>query len=127
MKVKIPEKFFKPNKCGSKEGFLMKVLWHIIPNFVFGGACNKHDKLYFLGGVKAINPKARFLADGDFLKEMRESLSKKNWIIRKSLDKVPFIYYKAVRRWGHNSFNWFDTYEDWIKHIEQNEIEIYFD
>lgn len=126
----VKEKYFKPNKCGSKEGFILSALWYIIPNFVFESACDCHDKAYFVGGCKLINDKARFLADAKFYSLMAENISsyetRKNpykWQI-KGLKKMAKVYYKAVRKFGHKSFNWFDTPKEYIDHLEKNEIKI---
>lgn len=127
----MPEKYFKPNKCGSKEGFILTALWHLIPNFVFETACNCHDKAYFAGGCKAVNDKARYWADTDFLEEMKvniESYKKRKNPYRVTLwglNKMALVYYKAVRKFGHTSFNWFEGPLEFYKHLKKNEITIH--
>lgn len=121
--LKLPEHIFKPNQCGSQEG-VAKLVYRFIPNFILAGACDCHDFAYMVGGCKEINDKARYFADLEFKRDM-ETLVWDRYKTQKMFDRfmrgfysrVIFVYYKAVRAFGQNSFEWKESPDAWMNHL----------
>lgn len=108
---------FKPNKCGAKANGFYKLTYYLIPNLVFGSSCNCHDFAYFVGGCKKFQNNARFLADEEFLRDMKATIQTVYFWRRPLLLKLADLYFWAVRKAGHESFNWFETVEEFIEHL----------
>jgi len=127
---------FVPNKCGSLEG-VAKFTYHLIPDFILGQDCNCHDYAYFFGGCKMVSDKARFLADKEFYINMQERINalgidcswylKPFYATRRTYYKgIIWSYYKFVRKFGHKSFNWFDTPFQWSGHLIKHSYDTTF-
>jgi hypothetical protein len=114
-----PSSEFTPNYCGSQEG-VAKFTYHLIPDFILGQDCNCHDYAYFYGGCKSIDDKNRFKADKEFYQNMKHRVSTLPWYRRYYYQGIIWSYYKFVRKFGHNSFNWFDTPFQWSCHLIKN-------
>jgi hypothetical protein len=109
---------WKPNGCGSKVKGWKGFTYYMIPDFVFEGCCDCHDYAYMYGGVKSIDDTARYKADREFYLQMKEVIRKKAFFRRPFLHSMAWTYYKAVRKFGQDSFNWFSSEAEWRQHIE---------
>lgn len=114
-----PTAEFTPNFCGSLEG-IAKITYRFIPNFILGQDCNCHDYAYFYGGCKAIDDTFRYKADKEFYINMKARVDTLPWYRRYYYRGIIWTYYKFVRKFGHNSFNWFDTPFQWSSHLIKN-------
>lgn len=82
--------------CGAKGG------WFNPPEFFFEASCNQHDFYYWRGGFES----DRLIADKAFYKFMlKDSERAESYLTRKSHRLCAYLYYKAVRWFGKDSFN----------------------
>lgn len=125
-----PTAEFTPNNCGSQEG-VAKFTYKLIPDFILGQDCNCHDYAYFFGGCKAIDDTYRYKADSEFYWNMKARVRElgkdcKWWMrgwyaTRKAYYQgIIWSYYQFVRKFGHKSFNWYDTPFQWSSHLIKN-------
>ena len=90
-------------ECGPAGGsWYQELLEWIVPELIFNFACQYHDFLYFLGGTEH----DRLLADKQFLLDMKWLASKQKKRYRFFYKRLAGIYYRAVRRFGDNSFEY---------------------
>lgn len=120
---KIPEncpeytKKWVPNGCGPKGGVFAKVSSFVIPELIFGGACNCHDFAYFFGGCKAIDDSARYKADREFYLDMIARIELIYFWRRPFYKLAAKAYFEAVRGNGQDSFTWFKDINSWVSHL----------
>ena len=123
MNFNVSKKDFCPNGCGPKSKKLyVRIASFFVPNLIFKACCNQHDINYFVGGCKEVSNKTRYLADKEFLKHMLSECDKVNIFLKHSYKVAAYIYFKAVRRGGEDSFNWFSNKEDFFKHLKEHDI-----
>lgn len=117
-------KKWSPNGCGPKGGLLAKISAFLIPELIFGGACNCHDFAYFFGGCKSIDDSARYKADREFLLDMESRIDSLYRFRRPYYRKIAQIYFKSVRNAGQDSFNWFPDLGSWVTHLVRYDIPV---
>ena len=112
------------NGCGTKKGF-WGWTYNFIPNYIFKEDCNNHDKESFLGAVKNLHPLAFEECNKRFLKRMITSAENKKYrmkfILKPVYKRIAIFRYKMVQKNGENTFNWFESVEEWKKHLKENQ------
>ena len=91
------------NGCGTCKGF-WKWLKPPHHNF-FKEDCNKHDKLYSIGGDKYDKRIADYILYQDMLKTTNEYFYKRKFISRNWYKVICWFYYLGVRFFGNSNFN----------------------
>ncbi len=87
------------NGCGGKGH------WLAPPSWIFIASCYHHDFNYWLGG----DERARKEADWQFYQAMLIDASKASWWKRPWYKLMAWSYYRAVRWFAKDYFNYTDT------------------
>ena len=92
------------NGCGPKGGLVP------VPNFCFKASCNHHDFNYWLGCNKVDRKKA----DDQFYQAMKiDCMLESRFLIRLRYKFWAWLYYQAVRLFGHKFFYFADKKRTW--------------
>lgn len=54
---------------------------------------------------------------------MKENIERSKWVFKPILRTMAEIYFKSVREFGHEAFNWFETEAQWELHKIEFEFE----
>lgn len=84
------------NGCGGKGGKVP------VPDFLFTASCDHHDFNYWLGGSE----RDRRKADWQFYQAMLEDVHAQSIWVRPLAYMAAWLYYKAVRRFARQYFNY---------------------